>query len=260
MLWLYAPLSEVAQDADVASHVRGAHSAPLFVVSTLDQYIVLQDAVVDRHFAAFSDAVLVLDMPKCPPSRFALCPRVRHLVITDHRGELAALTNLSLGRNGADPSCMLNSLAFCRLRALRTIGGAEFMSNLPELQRIDLQGLENVEDIGDHFMSDCGMTSISLAPLRNVRSIGNSFLWRCSGLTSIDLQGLENVEDIGDDFMSECGMTSISLAPLRNVREVGSHFLSECTALVSVDLESLSKEQASLLQRHLGLVAGGRKR
>lgn len=74
--------------------------------------------------------------------------------------------------------------------------------HLKRVRPIDfMQGIAN---IGEDFLSDCGVTHFDSRGLPSVESIGRSFLSYNGDLTSIDISGFSNVEVIRDYFFFNC--------------------------------------------------------
>ena len=112
--------------------------------------------------------------------------------------------------------------------------------SLTEL-KVDLSPFSNVHTVRSAVLYGLSIATIDLVPLRNVTSIGDSFLGNNLKLTSIDLSPFVNVRTIGSHFMSRCvSLTSIDLTPLASSLKIIKHqFLSHCSGLTHVDLKPL---------------------
>ena len=126
---------------------------------------------------------------------------------------------------------------------------------------VHLVGFDTVSHIGDFFGCMCiSITSLDLSPLRNVTTIGDSFLCGCRRLRSCccdhphHLEGEETEEGaVGNVYVTHQPRNhhtpSLSnpcdcrfdLTPLRNVTSIGHHFLSGCTSLVCINLDPLDR-------------------
>ncbi len=97
-----------------------------------------------------------------------------------------------------------------------------------DISSIDLAPLINIKSIGDNFLMDCkNLKSINLSGLSNVKSIGNNFLYTCEKIENIDLSPLLNLESVGHNFLSDCkNLKSINLSGLDKVKTIGNSFLS----------------------------------
>ena len=95
--------------------------------------------------------------------------------------------------------------------------------------------------IGNSFLCRCSkLTTIDLSALQHVTKIGDCFLYNCSKLTTIDLLPLSNVTQIGNSFLSGCSiLTTIDLSPLQHVTQIDNWFLSRCSNLTTIDLSPL---------------------
>ena len=100
------------------------------------------------------------------------------------------------------------------------------------VKTIDLSPLDQIEHIGDHFLSGYSeLTSINLSPLENVKTIGNYFLSGCKKLDKIDLKPLSNITSFGSSFMNKSGLYTIDLSPLINITSISNNFLTNCMSL-----------------------------
>lgn len=108
-------------------------------------------------------------------------------------------------------------------------------------QNMDLAPLRNVKRIGISFLFGCErLRSLDLSPLRNVVTIGAFFLYGCTGLTALDFSPLSNVTSIGDYFLDGCSaLHTLDIGSLHRVKTIKSGFLCGCSSLRTLNLSSL---------------------
>ena len=73
----------------------------------------------------------------------------------------------------------------------------------PEVACLLLQA-EVATVIPDGFLAEGWFTRLDLSAASFVTQVGDSFLQRCTSLTSIDISGLSNVTLIGRNFLDGC--------------------------------------------------------
>jgi hypothetical protein len=109
---------------------------------------------------------------------------------------------------------------------LTTVGNNVFKNSKLEYLMLP----DSVTTIGDGFLYECtGLTSVTIPD--SVTSIGNKFLSWCINLTSVTIP--DSVTTIGDNFLSECTrLTSVTIPD--SVTSISDGFLSWCINLTSV--------------------------
>jgi len=122
-----------------------------------------------------------------------------------------------------------------RLPALKVLN-TMMMGAYVKITKIDLSPLEQIEQIGDNFLSGpLEVTEIDLRILSNVKKIGKYFMSGCKTIKTIDLSPLKNVSYIGGNFMVGCSqLEKIDLSPLINMTEINVSFLEDCFKLSEV--------------------------
>ena len=166
---------------------------------------------------------------------------LRDCTLIDDAGAAALCNFRGLTDLGLSYTARVTVLPLERLPLLRAVKGS-FLFGCSGLSTLDLAALSKVTSVGDYVLRDCsGLTTLDVSGLVNVTHIGNSFMQCCSGLTTLDLAALTNVTSVGAYFLSSCsGLTTLGLSGLTNVAGVGSHFLSSCSGLATLDLTALA--------------------
>ena len=135
--------------------------------------------------------------------------------------------------------------------------GSRFISTCSSLRKINLQSLTLLSATGIEFMAECSsLEAVEILPsgLKNIKSVDDSFMRRCTSLSSIDLSCFINAERIGSNFLGGCtALTSVDLTPLGGsrggdsssadggkLRTVGDYFMAGCSSLISVNASSLN--------------------
>ena len=116
-------------------------------------------------------------------------------------------------------------------------------TGLNYIQEISIGSCKSdITSINDSFLSGCtNLTSVDLSGFTgSVTSIGDDFLSWSTKLTSIDLSPLKDVTTIGESFIEQSALASINLSPLSNVTTIGNWFLCDCKSLTSVDCSVLT--------------------
>ncbi len=68
--------------------------------------------------------------------------------------------------------------------------GYGFLSDCSNLKSANLNGLVNLESVGDFFMALCtSLESFDATHLKALKTVGNAFLAECSNLKSVNLSG-----------------------------------------------------------------------
>ena len=109
----------------------------------------------------------------------------------------------------------------CSMLTKVTSIGDEFLHGLDYVENIDFSGFDKVTTIGDGFLShlyselfNTGITDIDLDVFKNVKSIGDNFLWGCQALTEVDMRKMESLESIGDSFLRLCSDLETLYVPI----------------------------------------------
>ena len=87
--------------------------------------------------------------------------------------------------------------------------------------------------VAESFLNKCSnLTSVDLP---NLTTTGNDFLRNCSNLTSVNLP---NLTTTGNELLADCSnLTSIDLP---NLTTTGNYFMQSCDSLTSIDLPNLT--------------------
>ncbi|MBN9412319.1 MAG: hypothetical protein J0H12_00120 [Candidatus Paracaedimonas acanthamoebae] len=103
-------------------------------------------------------------------------------------------------------------------------------------------GNNKSRSIGDNFLFGCtGLTSFSTCGLTNLRSIGDNFLAFCYSLTSFNSHGLTKLKSIGNNFLSYCkSLVSLGTRGLNNLRSIGDKFLYQSSSVTPFDTRDLN--------------------
>eukprot|EP01060_Flectonema_neradi_P021987 TRINITY_DN3012_c0_g1_i2.p1 TRINITY_DN3012_c0_g1~~TRINITY_DN3012_c0_g1_i2.p1 ORF type:complete len:397 (+),score=39.11 TRINITY_DN3012_c0_g1_i2:47-1192(+) len=106
--------------------------------------------------------------------------------------------------------------------------------------KIDLLGLRNITSLSNYFLSRCtSLTTLDVSCLTNLTSIDNWILFECSALSTFELGNLNNLTMIGDGFLARCLSLSALDLDLENLTSVGKSFLHRCTSLSRLDVSCL---------------------
>jgi hypothetical protein len=82
-----------------------------------------------------------------------------------------------------------------------------------------------------------------MSPLKNVKTIDNSFLYGCKKLTSINLSLLTKVETIGYEFLANCAsLESVDISYMENLTEIDENFLSNSNKIINIICTLKQKE------------------
>ena len=120
---------------------------------------------------------------------------------------------------------------------------------------VELDVFCGAKHVSTNFLVSCtGLTTLDLAPLRHVTSIGSAFLFNCTSLLYIDLAPFSNVVSIGPFFLHSCRkLRSIDLSPLSGIERLSTEFMAQCISLTAIDLTPLAN---NLTQIDVGVFGG----
>jgi len=120
---------------------------------------------------------------------------------------------------------------------LKVLNLSHHKQNTDSIKTIDLSPLEEIEEIGNYFLSSYSeLTTINLSHLKNVCKIGDSFLNNCNNAHIVGLSSLTKLEKIGNNFILRNNVikdVDLSKSPIVSI---GEFFLNECTNLETVKL------------------------
>eukprot|EP01064_Diplonema_japonicum_P034684 TRINITY_DN7285_c0_g2_i1.p1 TRINITY_DN7285_c0_g2~~TRINITY_DN7285_c0_g2_i1.p1 ORF type:complete len:375 (+),score=46.49 TRINITY_DN7285_c0_g2_i1:46-1170(+) len=126
------------------------------------------------------------------------------------------------------------------------------------LQTVDVSGLKNVETIGESFLRTVfTLESVDISGFSKVTTIARMFLCDCHNLKNVDISALHGLREVNEGFLLGCeSLTKVDLSALVDVTTIGSNFLSSCSGLSFVEFPpftSLVEVEATFLHCCSGL-------
>ena len=111
------------------------------------------------------------------------------------------------------------------------------------VEQLDFRGLKNISSIGISFLYECKqLTSIDLSAFNNTTSVGMGFCNNCENLTELDLSSFRNVTSVGDYFLYGCSsLSEIVLSSFSNILCINKCFLYGCKSLTKADFSGLTR-------------------
>eukprot|EP01060_Flectonema_neradi_P015530 TRINITY_DN22158_c0_g1_i1.p1 TRINITY_DN22158_c0_g1~~TRINITY_DN22158_c0_g1_i1.p1 ORF type:complete len:377 (+),score=56.96 TRINITY_DN22158_c0_g1_i1:48-1133(+) len=125
------------------------------------------------------------------------------------------------------------------LMGLQHVTSVDYFLKYCEIVSLDLSPVRNITSIGGSFlMGTTRIEELDLSPLSNLTSIGSLFLAHNVSIVTVNLSGLDNLTSIGDDFMCNSGVRKLDFSSLRNVTSIGDGFLFNLS-VQSLDLSCM---------------------
>ncbi|MCF0227855.1 MAG: leucine-rich repeat domain-containing protein [Malacoplasma sp.] len=119
-----------------------------------------------------------------------------------------------------------------------------FLYDCTNLVNLVLPNDSNINQIGEHFLQNSSIESISLKAFGSVTSIGKYFLSGCEDLKTLDLSQLSKLTAFTEDFAFACkGLTSVTFPSNCKATTIEDGFFWTCKSLETVDLKGLTNVQ-----------------
>jgi hypothetical protein len=111
---------------------------------------------------------------------------------------------------------------------------------------VNLDLLNNIYNwngiVPDNFLFQINMQKIIFYECKNIKIIGNNFLYGCESLEYFDTTELSSVEKIKRGFLAYCkSLTHFDTTSLSSVTSIGHEFLYRCKRLKYIETSGLSK-------------------
>ena len=224
-------------------------SDQFYQVKNLESFIFPQ--TLNRLGDVFRESALTeIDLSKCTNLKtldgtFNECKKLVKVTLPE------GLTNI----NSAFGNCeSLTTINFPK--SLQNIGGSSFQNT--KLQKIDLSGLTELQNIGEYAFQSChdlttialpeGLTTInyntfnectSLTAINFPKSLQNigSWAFQNTKLQKVDLSGLTELQNIGEYAFHNCQELTEVLFPT-SLTQLGNGVFCYCRKLTSIDLSN----------------------
>lgn len=138
------------------------------------------------------------------------------------------------------------TISTCSTDNTSTFVPNNFLRNCVNLTSVDLKGLSTVHgNVWPYFLAGCtSLKNVDLSPLGGVNNIGDHFMSN-TGVTStkdnpLNLTGLKNVTSIGTNFLaSDEGIEYLNFSPMSKLASVDQYFLYNCKNLTGVNMGAI---------------------
>ena len=121
-----------------------------------------------------------------------------------------------------------------------------FLAYNKSIKSIDLSGMRNLKSIGNSFMYESVIGSFTLSDLPVLESFGDNFMNNCPLLLSVNISNLPKLKSAGYAPFAKCEekLASVTISNLPALEFIESYAFAECFSLSSVEVKGLASLKA----------------
>ena len=106
-----------------------------------------------------------------------------------------------------------------------------FLFHCISLEWLDLYGLNNIESVGNNFLSLCSKLNCPLQFPSSLKSIGNCFMRQCDSYNQPIVMP-DEITHMSDSFMAGCHSFNTTLTLPKKLKTIGVGFLGWCDSMM----------------------------